>query len=542
MFKPNPLHLIDFYKADHKSQYPNGLEFVYSNLTPRSNKHFNWKQEGKGYVILWGLQGFCQEFLIDLWTEGFFKKDKEEAVKKFERRMKNAGVTVDGEHFSKLHDLGYLPIQVKALPEGSKVPVGVPVFTIENTHPEFAWLTNSLETALSAGLWKRITIATIAYEYYQICKSYLDLTCDNEDHLPFQCHDFSARGLGGIDWSANSGHLLFFQGTDTVSAIDYLEEYYFADSDEEFIAGSVPATEHSVMCLNGKETETGTVERLLVDVYPTGIVSMVMDTWDYFKFLTEGLPTLKDTIMGRDGKFVVRPDSGDPVKIICGYKVAAQDLDHFGKTGNVFKTDDKAWAEGKLKANRWALKNGSESFKYFGKYYETETGRELSEAEVKGSIEILWDIFGGTINEKGFKVLDEHIGLIYGDSITLDRADEILCRLKDKGFASSNVVFGVGSFTYQYMTRDTFGMAVKATFGVINGEEVEVFKDPATDDGTKKSAKGLLRVDLVDGKYVLKDQCTRDEADGGELKTLFLNGSLKGAEKLEEIRARALAL
>ena len=147
----------------------------------------------------------------------------------------------------------------------------------------------------------------------------------------------------------------------------------------------------------------------------------------------------------------------------------------------------------------------------------------------KGVIELLWDVFGGTINEQGYKVLDPHIGAIYGDSITIDRADEICSRLEAKGFASTNVVLGIGSFTYQYNTRDTFGFAMKATYVEVDGEGREIFKDPITDDGMKKSAKGLMQVYRNKGahgysNYVLKDQVSWDDEKGGELETLYKDG------------------
>jgi nicotinamide phosphoribosyltransferase len=539
MFTPKPLHFLDFYKTGHKPQYPNNTEVVYSNMTPRSNNHFNWKQEGNGYVILWGMRGLVQEYLIDLWNLEFFQKDREVCVKAFERLMKNCvDPEFNADHIRDLHNLGYLPLVVKSLPEGSKVPIGVPLFTAMNTLNEFYWLTNLIETAVSTELWKRVTVATIAFEYFQIFKTFSAVTCDNDEHVPFQGHDFSARGLGSFrDWATcNSGHLLSSAGTDIPLAIDYLEEYYDANIETELVGCSIPATEHSVMCMGSKDGEEATVERLLKEIYPSGLFSAVLDTWDFFKVLTEMLPRLKDSIMSREGKFVVRPDSGDPADIICGFSL-----------GNI-----KGGEEEQYSLNEFAQLGHNVIFRK-GKYFKAQVfqsgvwlrlrvGEEVPEAEVKGAIEILWDIFGGTINSKGFKVLDPHIGLIYGDSITLDRADDILTRLKDKGFASSNVVFGIGSYTYQFITRDTFGMAMKATAGVIGGELVEIFKDPATDDGTKKSAKGLLRVDLVEGNYVLKDECTFEESNGGELTVLFEDSKLLKRETFTEIKQRVQAL
>ena len=515
MFKYNPLHGLDFYKTGHMPQYPTGTETVYSNLTARSNKHFSWKQAGKGYVVLWGIQGFLQEFLIDGWNEGFFNLPKEQCVKAFKRRMENSVGPIDASHIEALHDLGYLPIKVKSLREGTLVPIGIPMFTVVNTLKEFFWLTNLLETIISTELWKPITTATIAYEYRKLCEKFSDTTCDNSEHIMFQCHDFSMRGMSGWHDAARSstGHLLSFTGTDTVCAIDYLEQYYMANVETELVGASVPATEHSVMCMGGKDGEQFTVERLMTETYPTGIFSCVLDTWDFFKVLTEMLPALKDKIMSRDGKFVVRPDSGDPVKIICGYtKNETLEID-----GAVYCCE--------------ALGVGTEMF-------PDRSAKPLSEAEVKGAVELLWETFGGSINSKEYKVLDEHIGLIYGDSITLVRANEIFKRLEEKGFAASNIVFGIGSYTYQMITRDTFGMAIKATWGMVDGVSVDIQKDPATDDGTKKSLCGRIMVyrDKGTGELTCKDRCSELEETMGELKPVFIDGRAVRQVSLEDCR------
>jgi nicotinamide phosphoribosyltransferase len=275
-----------------------------------------------------------------------------------------------------------------------------------------------------------------------------------------------------------------------------------------------------------KESEIATFKRLL-DLYPTGILSVVSDTWDLWKVLTEYLPAIKEEVLARDGKLVIRPDSGDPVDIICGY---------------VKGIDSKGYPH---------LNKGP---------------------EFKGVIELLWDVFGGTVNAQGYKVLDPHIGAIYGDSITLNRAKEICERLKAKGFASTNIVLGIGSYTYQYNTRDTFGFAMKATYGEITTQEVvdtamgmkpelfdvieprEIFKDPITDDGTKKSKKGLLKV-CYDGSMetykslgkpadgtikpiICKDQQTWQQESEGLLTTIFKDGQLVKQTTLTEIRNR----
>ena len=160
--------------------------------------------------------------------------------------------------------------------------------------------------------------------------------------------------------------------------------------------------------------------------------------------------------------------------------------------------------------------------------------------EYKGAVEVLWDTFGGTLSSTGYKVLDSHIGLIYGDAITLKRADEIMLRLKLKGFASTNVVFGIGSYTYQYNTRDTFGFALKSTLCVINGDEKLIYKDPKTDDGTKKSQKGKVAVTRDGaGNITFTDRLSlNDVVEGDMLQEVFRDGKLLVDDTLANIRAR----
>lgn len=477
----NPLLLTDGYKVDHKRQYPDGTTLVYSNWTPRKSRI-----DGIDEVVFFGLQYFLKKYIIQDFDLHFFKQPKEEVVKKYARRINNylGENQVGTKHIEDLHDLGYIPMVFKALPEGASVPIRVPMFTMYNTIPEFFWLTNYFETLLSAVIWLPCNSATIAKQYRKVLDKYAEETSSMPEFVDWQGHDFSMRGMGGIEAALTSaaGHLLSFTGSDTIPAIDFFEEYYNANSDAELIAGSVAATEHSVMCMGTNEGEYETFKRLICEVYPKGIVSIVSDTWDLWKVLTDYLPRLKEEIVSREGKVVVRPDSGDPVEIICG--------NPNGKT----------------------------------------------EQEKKGVIELLWDVFGGTVNAKGFKELVPQIGAIYGDSITVTRATAICELLKAKGFASTNVVLGIGSFTYQYNTRDTFGFAMKATYGEVNGEGRAIFKDPITDDGTKKSAKGLMKIELVEGKFILIDEVSWEEEQKGELKEVFRDGRLLIDQSLSDIR------
>lgn len=559
----NPLTACDFYKVSHKDQYPAGTTKIYSNLTPRSNR-LSPEVQGKKIdkVLVCGIQGFIKNFLIDQFYENFFDRPRSIVLKEYQRRMDSSlgPGSVNIEHIAALYDLGYLPIEIKALPEGELCPMKVPVLTITNTLPEFFWLTNYLETAISASLWKVMTNATYAFEYRKLLTKYAIKTGGNLDFVLWQGHDFSMRGQGGIECSAESGagHLFSFLGTDTIPAIEYLEDYYRAS--DEFVGGSVPASEHSVLCAGGQENEQETIRRLIQDIHPTGVVSVISDSWDYWNTITTIATNLKDVIMSRQpnalglNKVVFRPDSGDPADIICGTviqevqnadwavdilmdKVRSEtphgELGEQNPTG-LFRIGNEIYEVScEIEWNRH-----DKQYYYIDGVYNIQSKRVQATPQQKGSIEVLWDIFGGTVNEKGYKELDPHVGLIYGDSITLERAQDILSRLEAKGFASTNVVFGIGSFTYQYVTRDTFGFAMKATYAEVNGVGRELFKDPKTDSGTKKSAKGLLRVQNVDNQYVLLDQQTKEEETEGALKTVFKDGVLTVNEKLSTIRAR----
>lgn len=564
--KINPLTAIDFYKADHRRQYPKGTTEVYSNFTARSSKLANVIRETfDEKVVFFGLQYFIKEFLIETWNENFFNRPKLDVLFEYKKRMDNAlgKDAVEINHIGFLHDLGYLPIRIKALPEGSRVPIRVPLFTVVNTHPDFFWITNYIESVMSSYLWKPITSATTAFEYKKILTKYAIKTGSQTEFVKIQAHDFSFRGMSGPQDAAlsGSGHLTSFVGTDSVLSIDLIENYYCADSNNEVIGVSVPATEHSVMSLGSQESEIETFRRLINETYPAGFISIVSDTWDFWKVLTEYLPVLKSEIMARDGTVVIRPDSGDPVDIICGtceflFEEEVEAIDFFEDRHHSLAKDD---CEGSynvgsdsyidycmIKGDLYEVKTRFEYNRHDKEYYYIDCygdndgipklTRCDSSPELKGAIQVLWETFGGTINDKGYKVLDEHIGLIYGDSITLERAEEILKRLESKGFASSNIVFGVGSYTYQYCTRDNFGFAMKATSGVVNGQRRDIFKNPKTDDGTKKSAKGLLRVELEEGEYVLHDQQTNEQELLGELKVIFEDGILVNPICFQKIR------
>lgn len=549
----------DWYKPGHKPMYNQNTKLIFSNLTPRNDKNFaHYADKNARGVIVLGLRRMVMDSMVGMWKK-FFKMKREAAVKKFARMSKNAlgAAAPSAECWGELHDLGYLPVEIRALPEGILSPIGIPVYTIHNTVEKFFWVTNYIETVMSTESWKTITNATAAFQYKRVAMSYALATCDNVDHVNFQCHDFSLRGLSNVEDGYKSGiaHLASFTGTDNILAIEAVHEYYGIDEDD-FVAGSIPASEHSVATTNisriVKDLEehfphlAGDVDGLrylaekeflltfISKIVPEGFCSYVADSYDYWAVLTRILPELKEEIMSRNGRLVVRPDSGNPVHVVAGYHIEDfQNREHFENASRHILTEVAYLQE----ENTYLLIED-------GQYYEEY--REIPRHEAVGSIQILWEIFGGEVNNKGYKVLDTHIGMIYGDSITVEREIEILKRLKGKGFASSNIVFGVGSFTYQFNTRDTFGIAVKATGCFIDDYEIMVSKEPKTDPG-KRSAKGFIKV-VRDQDGVLRqvDNISFNEINDEDnlLQPIFRNGDVlipqvNGRdEDFNDIRAR----
>lgn len=480
------LFYTDAYKLDHRRQYPEGTTQVYANFTARGSRI-----KGLDHTVQFGLQAFLKDILMERF-EKFFAADVEEVVEDYTKKVTAllGPNEVGNDHIRALHAKGYLPLRFCAVPEGTLVPIKVPSITVENTDPEFFWLVNYIETVMSASIWQASTSATLAYHFRRILDEGARVTSSTPEFVDWQGHDFSFRGMSSIESAVHSGagHLLSFTGTDTLPAIDWINKYYPSNGD--FVGGSIPATEHSVMCAGGEDGEEETFRHLL-RLYKTGPFAAVADTWDFFAVLEKGgiLDRLRDDILARDGKLVIRPDSGDPADIICG-------------TSSLVGID-AAW----------------------------------NTNEEKGAIELLWELFPGKINDKGFKELDPHIGLIYGDGITDDVAADVILRLAKKGFASTNVVFGLGSYKYQYNTRDTFGSAMKATWVIVNGEARDIMKNPKTDSGLKKSATGRLAVHYqMNGKLVLTQKATPEQEATSILQPVWEDGVFKREQTFTEVR------
>lgn len=576
----NPMLETDFYKTIHHLAYVPHLDFLVSYWTPRMSRYANINK-----VVMFGLQAFIKEHLIDDFNKNFFNRPWDEIEREY-KRVISATMNVqasDTTEMKKLHDLGYLPIEIKAVPEGTRVNTrimeekrdnvrGTPMIEIKNTVKGFGWLVNYLETYISVNIWQPMTAATIAYSYRELVNHYFDLTVENG--VPSSaCGDFSMRGMTSKEsaYRASAAHLTSFTGTATIASILWLEDFYNCDCTKEVVGKGVPSTEHSVMSSYGRDGEFECYRHLIEDVFPKGPLSIVSDTYDYWNVITNYLPRLKDSIMNRDGKIVIRGDSGDPVDIICGELCADKYMTVDGLTEDGLKDwakkyakENYPWDESdesnftvrigdylyKITCYHMCVEDedsGGTSYCYTEDVESVEFEKVAITPAMKGTVELLWEIFGGSVNSKGYKVLDPHIGAIYGDSITPERAAQIYARLEKKGFAVNNVTLGIGSFTYQYVTRDSFGFALKATNSVVDGVEKQIFKDPATDkskgNNFKKSQRGMCYV-YQDGEDVLyKDHLTFEDLEKPEfadnlLQTVFKDGKLVKEFSLAEIRDR----
>ena len=375
---------------------------------------------------------------------------------------------------------------MKALPEGSQVSMGVPCIEMTNTHPDFAWTVQWIECIIQSETFGMCNWATMAHEYRKLANEFYEKTTDGANPAMAMA-DFGFRGLGvdnGI--RASSSWLLSFDKTSTIPAMQYIDKMYGADCAKNHIGIGAVSLEHATVCSNLAvcETEENLLRRLLTTVYKNTSFSYVSDSFDYWKLVEETLPKLKNEIMNHNGKFLVRPDSGDIVEI-----------------------------------------------------------------SVK-TVQKLYEIFGGSVNSKGYKELNPKVGIIYGDGCQYEKIKQIWTQLEQLGFAANTILFGVGAFSFTAMctpedgmvclTRDTFGFAMKSTDCVVNGKEYTIQKNPKTDrNNLKKSHKGLCYVAEEDGSFVCHDGYTSESIpDGSLLTTVFKDGVLVREDNFVEIRKR----
>lgn len=572
----NPLLMIDFYKAVHSEQYPKNLSICYSPYTPRMSR-----LKDTDHVTYFGGQMFAKSYLINAFNEHFFNRPKEEVVAEYNRVLTYTlgPGTYNPQKIEDLWELGYLPIAMYAVPEGTRTAVGVPQSVFVNTHPHFAWLTNTLETAYSCFMWHIQVSAEVGYRYRKIVQKYKDLTCDKDVRAAKLLGDFSMRGQHSPESAMKSsmGWLLSFLNTATVPAIMGMEEFYNCDVTKEEVGFGAISTEHSVMCSNFAVDgdEITHIKRLLTEIYPNSSFSMVSDSYDYWNLVTNILPQCKEEIMNHNGTLAIRGDSGDPVEVIAGQKIIYLDDDeidwsdsqvvyecvidycydegieedcllYFNQNGKYYKVVVTAeWGE---ERGAWT----DSRYGYIEDYHINYTEIEPS-AELLGTVWALDQIFGHTVNSKGYKVLDPHVKALYGDSITPQRCEKIYQRLMNQGYAINNVSLGVGSFSFMCLetyddkgvhynpyTRDTFGIAIKATYGELqDGTPINILKCPKA-LSWKKSQKGCIVVHTVDA---YTDGWTFDEAHEchgayNMLELVFRDGDMMREESLAEIRNR----
>lgn len=556
-FKLTALSSVDTYKLGHVDQLPVNTDFIYSNFTPRFNKHFagNGSEFYDGKIVVAGVR-FMIEFINDLWNETFFNRDIEDVIAEY---VDLVTPFVTGSpsisHIIQLHQLGYLPLEFRALPEGVVVNPGIPTITVCNTVRGFGWLVGFMEDIISAENWKPSTNATTARVYRKMLDFYAEKMGVPAFFVNYQGHDFSLRGLGGIVDGSNSGqgHLMYFEGTDNLPAANRIRKTY----GDSYVGCSVSATEHLVSSSNiltagitdKQEAEEYFFNRYITEIYPSGICSYVADTYNYWKFLSDVLPKFVDKIMQRGydanglSKVVIRPDSGDPVNVVCGYRIVSEFDPYIREcVGNYNFSYKKEVLPEVVHTETGEYFMIEYTYDYTGEVYHYERGAQISEVEAIGTVRHLINVFGATVNDNGYLALNDRVGVIYGDSITIEICNEILMRLDDLNIASSAVVFGIGSFTYNFNTRDSLGYAMKGTWCRVDGNDFAIYKDPIT-SSSKKSAHGLLSVVIDEqNEYRLIQNRTLDQACmDTELRVVFRDSQVLLNESFADVRKRALA-
>lgn len=459
----------DSYKLGHASMYPEGTETVYSYLEARAGAKYP-------ETVFFGLQPILQRLAGTQFTQ----HDINEAAVLVGHHLGRGAFNYDGwQHILDEH-AGHLPIRIKAVPEGSVIPTGNVLMTVENTDPECFWLTNALESLL-LHVWYPTTVASRSRAVKKMLAAKLTGAGASLDGLDFMLHDFGYRSTTGDEAAGVGGaaHLVNFKGTDTVVALAFAHNSYGADLST--LGFSVPATEHSVMtALGSQEGEHEQAERIL-DQNPDGILSVVADSFNIYEFVDEVCTTWKDKILARDGVFVVRPDSTTPV-------------------------------------------------------------HPAPALLVEDILQTLWRSYGGTETEKGFRVLDPHVRVLWGDGIDERGIEKIINRAMLSGFSPENLVFGMGGGLLQKLDRDTQRFAFKSSAQKRDGVwHEDVCKQPL--DESKRSKSGRLK--LVNGmkgyKTCPEGFFPEDRSDilPDEMRLVFENGVLHNVSTFDEIRERA---
>lgn len=483
MKEENLLLLTDSYKVNHWNQYPDNTENVYSYFESRKGAEYN-------ETVFFGLQYIIKKYLEgEVVTKSFI--DDAEFFYTHHFGTESLFNREGWEYIYNKHG-GNLPIRIKAVEEGIPVPTGNVLMTVEVTDEKVPWLTNFLETILTH-VWYPSTVATRSREIKKLMYKGLYKSCENpEQAIPFMLHDFGFRGTSSLESASIGGlaHLINFCGTDTVPALKCGAHYYNASLKE--LGFSVPASEHSVATAKGEEYEEEYLKRM-ISLYPKGIVSIVADSYDITRFVETYIRDLKDDIIKR----WENRENGLPCKV-------------------VIRPDSPR--------------------------YEGDTPH----SQVAWLLDSLWDIFGGTINSKGYRVLHESVGVIYGDGLTIGDIDKIYRFITNhenfggqKAFDCSAVVVGQGGGLLQKLNRDTQRFAFKCSAQKRNGVWYDVLKNPL--DKTKKSKAGRLALvktkDPLEPFITIKEQSLFE--NDNMLKTVFENGVLLQELSFDKIRSNA---
>lgn len=464
----------DSYKLCHWNQYPDGTEFNWAYFESRLGAEFA------------ATPFFSLQYIMMTYLEGVVvtQADVDEMKELAEAHLGGEEFfNVKGwERIVKVHG-GKLPIRIKAVPEGTPITTNNILMSVENTDPKVAFITNYLESILTH-VWYGSTVAALSRAVKEDIKKYLDETSDNPDAINFMLHDFGYRGVSSDESAAIGGaaHLTNFLGTDTVTSLFLLREYY-RDKKEDFagLGYSVVATEHSIMTARGKDGEEEVLDQLLL-LYMKGILSCVGDSFDYENFVENLVcKKFKKRIEERDGVFVVRPDSTTPS----------------------YPTPEKLVV--------WTLQK-------------------------------LTSAFGYMTNSKGYMVLNPKVRVIWGDGIGRDGIVKILEATKLAGFSAENLVFGMGGGLLQKINRDTQCFAFKSAAQRRNGVWHDIFKQPK--DLSKASKKGKQALIKVDGKFMtvpLQKDVNGKYIENPDdiLGEVFLNGTVTRKFTIEEVRANA---
>lgn len=467
----NPLFNEDVYKTGHMKMTPPGVTGIYSTYTARGSR-----LPGVDYSIFFGLANYLAD-LHKRWRPFF--SDSQVAgqfIQEYATVMKGIlGHDVPTRPFQNLWNHQRLPITIRSVKEGTRVPLRTPSFVMENTEPDCYWLPQFLETDISNRLWKAINSATLSVHRRQRDREAIEQSGGPMFMLDYLNHDFSYRGMSGIEDAVMSGmgHLVGSNGTDTIPAVVRILELY---KSAEWVGKSIPATEHSTMEIDGEGLEFETFKRLLAE-YP-GPISVVSDTWNLWRVVQDYLPRLGKNLTERKAPLVIRPDSGDPVKILTGNSDGTESAEKMGLVPFLLSS---------------ARRNG-----------------------------------GVRYTPLGYQLLPEYLGTVYGDSMSPQRCDDLNEKFLAADICPTNTVRGIGSFTYEYQTRDSLGQAIKATQATVRGIRQDIFKRPVTDSGEKHSNVG--RVGLVlgpDGRIEgSRDRLGPDEPDNYPW-TPILDGKLQ---------------